>query len=111
MVLKATGETLGRDLRNLGVEPGDILFIHSSFKSIGPVVRGAETVIGALEQAVGPDGLLLLPSFHLLPRGQDARAALEMIMAVHESQRLQTRVSFPLQNRDNPYEVWRRERG
>ena len=43
--------------------------------------------------------------------GQDARAALEMIMAVHESQRLQTRVSFPLQNRDNPYEVWRRERG
>ena len=75
VVLKATGETLGRDLRNLGVEPGDILFIHSSFKSIGPVAKGAETVIGALEEAVGPDGLLLVPSFHLLPRGQDARAA------------------------------------
>ena len=41
--------------------------------------------------------------------GRDARAALEMIMAVHESQRLGTRVSFPLENRENPYEVWRKE--
>lgn len=37
--------------------------------------------------------------------GQDGRAALEMIMAVHESQRLRTRVSFPLKTRENPYEV------
>ena len=40
--------------------------------------------------------------------GQDARAVLEMIMAIHESQRLRARVHFPLQNRENPYEVWRR---
>ena len=43
--------------------------------------------------------------------GQDARAALEMIMAVHESQRVKGRVEFPLANRENPYEVWRREAG
>ena len=42
--------------------------------------------------------------------GSDARAALEMIMAVHESQRLKTRVSFPLANRENPYETWRKEK-
>ena len=41
--------------------------------------------------------------------GQDARAVLEMIMAIHESQRLRGRVNFPLENRENPYEVWRRE--
>jgi predicted dehydrogenase len=41
--------------------------------------------------------------------GRDARAALEMIMAVHESHRMQGRVRFPLVNRENPYEVWRRE--
>ena len=41
--------------------------------------------------------------------GRDARAALEMIMAVHESNRLGRRVAFPLENRENPYEVWRRE--
>lgn len=37
--------------------------------------------------------------------GHDARAALEMIMAVHESHRLQQRVTFPLENRENPYQV------
>ncbi len=41
--------------------------------------------------------------------GEDGRAALEMIMAVHESQRLGSRVSLPLANRDNPYETWRRQ--
>jgi hypothetical protein len=40
---------------------------------------------------------------------KDALAALEMIMAVHESQRLRTRVLFPLENQENPYETWRRE--
>ncbi len=41
--------------------------------------------------------------------GRDARAALEMVMAVHESQRLKQRVEFPLQNRENPYVTWQRE--
>ena len=43
--------------------------------------------------------------------GRDALAALEMIMAVHESQRIKGRVEFPLANRENPYEIWRREAG
>ncbi len=38
--------------------------------------------------------------------GADARAALEMIMAVHESNRLGTRVRLPLANRANPYAAW-----
>ena len=38
--------------------------------------------------------------------GLDGRAALEMIMAVHESNRLGTRVTFPLLNRENPYRTW-----
>lgn len=38
--------------------------------------------------------------------GADSRAALEMIAAVHESNRLGTRVRFPLVNRDNPYAAW-----
>ena len=38
--------------------------------------------------------------------GADSRATLEMIMAVHESNRLGTRVRFPLANRDNPYATW-----
>ena len=42
---------------------------------------------------------------------KDARAALEMIMGVHESHRLGARVPFPMANRDNPYDIWRREAG
>ena len=41
--------------------------------------------------------------------GRDARAALEMIMAVHESERLKTRVYLPVVNRDNPYSTWRQD--
>ena len=51
-----THETLTHDLKNLGVELGDTLFIHSSFKSLGPVEGGAGTVVGALEDAVGREG-------------------------------------------------------
>ena len=61
-----TLETLLRDLRHLGIESGDVLFMHSSFKSLGPVAGGAEIVISALEKAVGPEGLLLMPSFNLV---------------------------------------------
>jgi aminoglycoside N3'-acetyltransferase len=68
-----TREKLAQDLRDLGVEPGDILFIHSSFKSLGPVEGGAATVIAALEEALGREGLILMPSFNLVDN--DKRAA------------------------------------
>jgi len=41
--------------------------------------------------------------------GRDARAVLEMIMAVHASQRAGARVMLPLENRENPYETWATE--
>lgn len=59
-------EKLTADLQLLGLEPGDILFMHSSFKSLGPVPEGAAAMIGALEDAVGSQGLILLPSFNLI---------------------------------------------
>ena len=59
-------DTLKQDFRDLSVEAGDILFVHSSFKSLGPVEGGAESVIQALEAAIGPEGLLLMPSFNLV---------------------------------------------
>ncbi len=57
---------LTQDLRRLHVKTGDILFVHSSFKSFGPVDGGAASVIKALEAAIGPEGLLLMPSFNLV---------------------------------------------
>ena len=43
--------------------PGDILLVHSSFKSLGPVEGGAETVIAGLLDALGESGTLVLPTF------------------------------------------------
>lgn len=63
---------LTQDLRLLGVVAGDILFVHSSFKSLGPVRGGAIAVIEALEAAIGTDGLLLMPSFNLVEREERA---------------------------------------
>jgi aminoglycoside 3-N-acetyltransferase len=59
-------DRLREDFVALGVEAGDTLFIHSSFKSIGPVEGGAESVVAALGEAVGPEGLVLMPSFNLV---------------------------------------------
>ena len=63
--------------------------------------RSNRMIVEELIQAIEEDRDVIACS-----SGRDARAALEMIMAVHESQRLGTRVAFPLENRENPYEVW-----
>lgn len=51
-------------LRGVGVEPGSSLIVHSSCRSLGPVEGGAETVVDALLEAVGPEGDLMLPTFN-----------------------------------------------
>ena len=70
-----TREKLTQDFTNLGIAQGDTLFIHSSFKSLGPVEDGAGTVIAALEQAIEEDGLILMPTFSLLPSREERVAA------------------------------------
>ena len=68
-----TRRTLAQHLSNLGVETGDVLFIHSSFRSLGPVEGGAGTVVAALEGVVGEEGLILMPSFNLVERESRAK--------------------------------------
>lgn len=62
-----TRKKLIHDFNKLGLENADIVFIHSSFKSLGVVEGGAGTVISALEHVLGQNGLILMPSFNLLP--------------------------------------------
>lgn len=61
----ATSADIVRGLRALGIQPGDVLFLHSSLKSLGFVQGGPEAVIAALQEAVGPQGTLLLPTYWL----------------------------------------------
>ena len=72
--------------------------------SDSPTHRSNHMIVTELIEAIEADRDVIAVS-----SGRDARAALEMIMAAHESQRLQTRVTFPLENRENPYETWRRD--
>ena len=55
---------LAGSFRELGVEVGDTLLVHSSYKSLGPVIGGAMAVIEALQDALGPDGTLIMPTFN-----------------------------------------------
>lgn len=50
-------------LRAAGLERGDALFVHSSLKGLGFIEGGAATVIAAFQEVVGPDGLLVFPTF------------------------------------------------
>lgn len=72
MTATVTRQALADDLRALGVQPGDLLFVHSSFKSLGPVEGDAVAVLGALEDSIGPEGLLLMPSFNLVKPAERA---------------------------------------
>lgn len=50
-------------LRGLGVESGASLVVHSSLSSLGRVDGGADAVVDALLDAVGPEGTLAMPTF------------------------------------------------
>ena len=47
--------------KEIGVQEGMILEVHSSLSSFGYVVGGAQTVVDALIEAVGYEGTLLMP--------------------------------------------------
>ena len=57
-----TRQSLADDLRRLGVEPGKTLAVHASLSAVGYVVGGAVSVILALEDVLGVEGTLAMPS-------------------------------------------------
>ncbi|HSL69955.1 MAG TPA: AAC(3)-IV family aminoglycoside N-acetyltransferase [Longimicrobiales bacterium] len=54
---------LGSQLRALGVMPGDVLQVHTSFRAVRPVEKGPLGLIEALLWAVAPDGTVVMPSW------------------------------------------------
>lgn len=73
-----TIEQLKQDLTALGVQPGDTILMHSSYKSLGGIEGGAEGFFRAFMDVLGPEGTLILPalSFHCVSADQpvfDAR--------------------------------------
>jgi aminoglycoside 3-N-acetyltransferase len=59
-----TRDDIARGLRELGLTKGDSLIVHSSMRHLGPVEGGADTVIDAILEVIGPTGNLVLPTFN-----------------------------------------------
>ena len=53
---------LTAQILELGVLPGDVLLVHTSFSRVGPVEGGPRGLIDALRAALGPNGTLVMPS-------------------------------------------------
>ncbi len=54
--------SVARDLRALGVQSGMTLIVHSSMSKLGWVAGGSVAVILALEEVLGADGTLVMPT-------------------------------------------------
>jgi aminoglycoside 3-N-acetyltransferase len=55
--------SLAAELRQLGVPQGQILIVHSGYRSLGMVEGGPATVARALVATVGASGTVLVPTF------------------------------------------------
>jgi aminoglycoside 3-N-acetyltransferase len=72
--------TIGRDdlvraFGEVGLVEGDGVFVHSAMSAFGEIEGGPPTVIAALEQVLGPHGLIAMPAFPLTASGIDHLAA------------------------------------
>ena len=61
--MNVTKQKLVEDLKALGVRAGDLLNVKASLGSIGFVEGGADTLVEALVEAVGPAGTIVTDSF------------------------------------------------
>lgn len=56
-------DDLAADLRAMGVEAGDGLFVHTALGKVGTVIGGPRGLIEALTDAVSDSGLIAMPGF------------------------------------------------
>src|SRR3954470_22861258 len=57
--MPATRSSLGADLTRIGVERGDTVMVHASLRAVGRVTGGANVLVQALLDTIGPDGTVL----------------------------------------------------
>jgi aminoglycoside N3'-acetyltransferase len=60
---KISRSKLVAQIRELGVQEGAVLVVHTSFRAVRPVEGGPLGLIEALRQALGPDGTLAMPAW------------------------------------------------
>jgi len=63
--MRVTKEDIEEGLRRLGLGRNDLVMVHSSLSSLGYVVGGADAVIDALLETVGPEGTVAMPTYSI----------------------------------------------
>lgn len=56
---RATRSSLAADLRRIGLAEGDAVLVHAALRKVGPIVGGADTIVAALCDVLGPSGTIL----------------------------------------------------
>jgi aminoglycoside 3-N-acetyltransferase len=62
-VASLTRGQIAAGLRAAGLGRGDVVMAHSSLRSMGHVEGGADAVVDALLETIGPSGTLVVPTF------------------------------------------------
>lgn len=55
-----TRQELVHDLKGVNLRSGDLVMVHSSMRSVGPILGGPNEMIEALLKAVGPGGTVMM---------------------------------------------------
>jgi aminoglycoside 3-N-acetyltransferase len=55
--------TVAADLARLGIQAGSRFVVHSSLRAVGPLPGGPAALVQELVDAVGPEGLVVAPTF------------------------------------------------
>lgn len=84
-MLNVDYKLISHDLRQLGVDGRRPLIAHSSLSSFGRVEGGAEAVVDALLDAVGPKGSIFVPTFNFGQLSYDPPTTKSLTGAVTEA--------------------------
>ena len=57
-----TSKQLEKDLRGIGIRPGDVILMHSSYKALGGIEGGAKTFFEVMLHVLGQEGTLVVPA-------------------------------------------------
>lgn len=79
------------ELEELGVEQGDVLLVHSSYKALGRPSLAPETIIHSILEGIGKSGTLLMPalSYQQIPHNvHDSRSTPSNVGIIPERFRL-----------------------
>jgi aminoglycoside 3-N-acetyltransferase len=80
-----TRQDIVQGLRRAGLQGGEVVLVHSSLSRFGRVEGGAETVIAALREAVGPAGTLVLTAITITAEFTEAHVRAAMAGQVNRT--------------------------